>query len=196
MIKLKKGLNLPIEGSPQQQISKGSQVSHVALVGDDLVGMKPTMMVQVGDKVQTGQLLYTDKKTEGIKYTSPGTGEVVAVNRGAKRAFQSVVIRLDGDSHVSFDSHKGTSVSDYDESGLKELLLESGMWPSLRMRPFSKVANPAEKPSSIFVTAIDTHPLAADPELIIKDNEAAFKAGLSAMKKLSSKVFFMYSPKI
>jgi Na+-transporting NADH:ubiquinone oxidoreductase subunit A len=194
MIKLKKGLSLPIEGEPQQTINEGPQVSHVALIGNDLVGMKPTMVVKVGDKVKTGQLLFTDKKTVGVNYTSPATGEVTAVNRGAKRAFESIVIKIEGDDHVSFSSHKGTSVSDYDEASMKALLIESGMWPSLRMRPFSKVAAPEQKPSSIFVTAIDTHPLAADPQVIIKENEAAFKAGLSAMKKLSEKVFLCSAP--
>jgi Na+-transporting NADH:ubiquinone oxidoreductase subunit A len=194
MIKLKKGLNLPIEGEPQQTISTGPQVSHVALIGDDLVGMKPTMHVSVGDKVKTGQLIYTDKKTAGVNYTSPATGEVVAVNRGEKRAFQSVVIKIEGDDHVTFESHKGTNVSDYDGEGLKALLLESGMWPSLRRRPFSTVAKPDETPSSIFVTAIDTHPLAADPQVVIKENEAAFKAGLTAMTKLAGKVFLCTAP--
>lgn len=189
MIKLKKGLDLPIEGTPQQVVSSGPTVTKVALIGDDVVGMKPSMIIKVGDKVKTGQLLFTDKKTEGVRYTSPATGEVVEVNRGARRAFQSVVIKIEGsDDHVSFDSYKGSSVSSYDEQAMKDLLVESGMWPSLRVRPYSKVADPKTSPSSIFVTAIDTHPLSADPELIIKENEAAFKLGVEAMTKLSSKV--------
>ena len=115
MIKLKKGLDLPIEGEPKQEIESGAQVSHVALVGDDVVGMKPTMLVKVGDKVQAGQVVYTDKKTEGVKYTAPASGEVVAINRGEKRIFQSLVIKVEGDDHVSFETYKGSDVASYDE---------------------------------------------------------------------------------
>ena len=189
MIKLKKGLDLPIEGQPQQKIEKGQQVSHVALIGDDVVGMKPTMMVKVGDTVQVGQEVYADKKTGGVKYTAPAAGEVVAINRGARRKFESLVIKVDGDSHASFEAYKGSDVTSYDEKGIKELLIESGMWPSIRRRPFSKVANPEEKPKSIFITAIDTHPLAADVDLVVKENEQAFKAGLKAVSKLAPKSF-------
>ena len=189
MINLKKGLNLPIEGEPNQVIEKGPEVTHVALVGDDLVGMKPTMLVKVGDKVKAGQVVYTDKKTEGVKYTAPVSGEVTELNRGAKRVFQSLVIKVEGDEHVSFESYKGADASSYDEQALKDLLIESGSWPSIRRRPFSKVAAPAEKPSSLFVTAIDTHPLAADVDLIVEQDKEAFKVGLEALKKLAPKTY-------
>lgn len=188
MIKLKKGLDLPIEGAPQQKIYPGPNVSKVALIGDDVAGMKPSMVVQVGDKVKTGDLLFTDKKTEGVRYTSPATGEIIAINRGAKRAFESVVLRVEEDAFTSFDSYKGSEASSYDKEAAKSLLLESGMWPSIRRRPFSKVANPSETPSSIFVTAIDTHPLSANPVLVIKENEQKFKRGLELIGKLSDTV--------
>jgi Na+-transporting NADH:ubiquinone oxidoreductase subunit A len=189
MIKVKKGLDLPIEGAPQQKIENGPQVSHVALVGDDVVGMKPSMMVNVGDKVKTGQLVYTDKKTEGVNYTSPASGEIISINRGDKRVFESIVIKVEGDDHVTFNSHKGADASAYDEQSIKDLLIESGMWPAIRRRPFSKVANPTEKPRAIFVTAMDTNPLAADVDLIVKENESAFANGLKAIGKLSDKVY-------
>jgi Na+-transporting NADH:ubiquinone oxidoreductase subunit A len=187
MVKLKKGLDLPIEGSPKQEISEGPKVSKVALVGNCVMGMKPTMVVKAGDKVKIGDLLYTDKKVDGgVRYTAPASGEVVEVNRGAKRAFQSVVIKVEGEDFASFDSHKGTDVSSYSKEDAEKLLLESGMWPSLRQRPFSSVAKPGTTPSSIFVTAMDTHPLAAKPELIIARNEAAFKVGLEVLAKFAT----------
>lgn len=189
MIKIKKGLNLPIEGSPEQRIDQGPSISKVALIGDDVVGMKPSMEVQVGDKVKVGQLLFRDKKTEGVNYTSPASGEIVEINRGARRAFQSVVIRVEGDAHVDFETYKGSEISGYNEADVRALLLESGMWPSLRRRPYSKVARPDETPSSIFVTAIDTQPLAADPSLFIKENETSFKHGLKVLSKLAPKVY-------
>ncbi len=144
MIKLKKGLNLPIEGEPNQVIENGPEVTKVALVGDDVVGMKPTMLVKVGDKVKKGQVIYTDKKTEGVKYTAPASGEVVELNRGEKRVFQSLVIKVEGDDHVDFSAYKGADLSSYDEEAMKNLLIESGSWPSVRRRPFSKVADPID----------------------------------------------------
>jgi Na+-transporting NADH:ubiquinone oxidoreductase subunit A len=186
MIKLKKGLDLPIEGSPKQEISEGPKVSRVALIGDDVSGMKPTMNVKPGDKVKIGDLLYSDKKTEGVRYTAPASGEVVEVNRGAKRAFQSVVIKVEGEDYTDFDSHKGSDASSYTKEDAEKLLLESGMWPSLRQRPFSSVAKPGTIPSSIFITAMDTHPLAAKPELIIARNEEAFKVGLEVLAKFAT----------
>ena len=194
MIKLKKGLELPIEGTPEQKVYDGPKITKVALLGDDVVGMKPSMAVKVGDKVKTGQLLYTDKKTEGVRYTAPACGEVVELNRGERRAFQSIVIKVDGDEHVTFESHKGASVSAYSEEELKSLLIESGMWPSIRRRPYSKVAAPTEKPSSIFVTAIDTHPLAPNPELFISEHHDAFHKGLEAISKLAPKVYLCTAP--
>lgn len=194
MIKVKKGLNLPIEGEPQQRIENGPQVTKVALVGDDVVGMKPSMVVKVGDKVKVGQLVYTDKKTEGVNYTAPASGEVIAVNRGAKRKFESLVIKVEGDEYVSFESYKGSDIAGYNEQAVKDLLIESGMWPSIRRRPFSKVANPQEKPKSIFVTAMDTNPLAADADVIVKENEAAFQIGLKAISKLAPRTFLCTKP--
>lgn len=189
MIKIKKGLDLPIEGSPEQKIENGPAITKVALIGDDVAGMKPTMEVQVGDKVKVGQLLFTDKKTEGVNYTAPASGEVIEINRGQRRAFQSVVIKVEGDDHVDFNSYKGSEISSYSDKEVRALLIESGMWPSLRRRPYSKVAHPEENPSSIFVTAIDTNPLAANPAVIIKENETAFKHGLKVLSKLAPKVY-------
>ncbi len=189
MIKLKKGLNLPIEGEPNQVIENGPEVTKVALVGDDVVGMKPTMLVKVGDKVKKGQVIYTDKKTEGVKYTAPASGEVVELNRGEKRVFQSLVIKVEGDDHVDFSAYKGADLSSYDEEAMKNLLIESGSWPSVRRRPFSKVADPTEKPSSLFITAMDTNPLTADAEVIINAEAEAFELGMKAVKKLAPKTY-------
>ena len=102
MIKIKRGLDIPILGAPRQVIEDAPLARAAALVGFDYVGMKPTMAVQEGERVKLGQLLFTDKKTEGVCYTSPGAGVVAAINRGAKRVLQSVVIDIDGDDSVVF----------------------------------------------------------------------------------------------
>jgi len=189
MIKLRKGLDLPIMGEPQQVIENGLNVTSVALIADDLVGMKPSMMVNTGDKVKVGQALYADKKTAGVLYTAPASGEVIEINRGDRRAFQSIVIKIEGDEHESFSHYKSNDLAGYNEQDVRNLLIQSGMWPALRRRPFSKVAHPEEKPSSIFITATDTNPLTADPAVIIKENESAFALGMKTMEKLCEKVF-------
>ncbi|MCO4793641.1 MAG: Na(+)-translocating NADH-quinone reductase subunit A [Bacteriovoracaceae bacterium] len=185
MIRIKKGLDLPIVGGPQQTIEKAKDVSTVAVTGFDYIGMKPTMHVKEGDSVKSGQPLFTCKKNEGLIYTAPASGKVVALNRGARRVFQNVVISVEGDEHVSFNSYKGADVGSYDNESIKALLVESGMWTSLRQRPFSKVAGLDITPTAIFVTAMDSNPLAADPKIIINEHAESFKTGVSALSKLS-----------
>ena len=99
---IKKGLDLPITGSPVQDIQQGPAVKKVAIIGDDYVGMRPTMLVQEGDTVKLGQPLFNDKKREGVVFTSPGAGKVVGITRGAKRKFESVEVELAGDDEITF----------------------------------------------------------------------------------------------
>ncbi|SEI38412.1 Na+-transporting NADH:ubiquinone oxidoreductase subunit A [Allopseudospirillum japonicum] len=191
MISIKRGLDLPITGAPEQSIDDAPRASHVAIVGPDYVGMKPTMEVQVGDKVKLGQVIFTDKKTPGVKYTAPASGEVVAINRGARRVLQSVVIRVDEQEEaISFTAYEAHQIVELTDAQVRENLIESGLWTALRTRPFSRVPAPDAKPHSIFVTAMDTHPLAADPAVIIAENAGDFEAGVQVLKHLTQgKVF-------
>ena len=166
MIEIKKGLDLPIEGEPNQAIGEGRKVKTVAVVGYDYNGMKPTMLVAEGDSVKLGQPLFTCKKTEGVTYTAPGAGKVVAVNRGEKRVFQSLVIELDeNEEALEFTAYDDLNALTSDQ--VQAQLIESGVWTSLLTRPFSKVPAPGSVPSSIFVNIMDTHPLAADPKVVL-----------------------------
>lgn len=188
MIKLKKGLDVPIAGAPEQVISDGPAIKTVAVLGEEYNGMRPTMKVREGDRVQKGQVIFEDKKTPGVKYTSPVCGEVTEINRGAKRVLQSVVIKVDGDESVSFAKYGSGDLASLDRAKVVENLVESGLWTALRTRPFSKVPAIDSEPASIFVTAMDSNPLAADAELVIKENEAAFKDGLAVISRLAAKV--------
>ncbi|MEI5640797.1 MULTISPECIES: Na(+)-translocating NADH-quinone reductase subunit A [unclassified Pseudoalteromonas] len=190
MINIKKGLDLPIEGAPQQVIHDGPAVKRVAVLGEEFIGMRPTMHVRVDDQVKKGQVLFEDKKNPGVKFTAPATGVVKEINRGAKRVLQSVVIEVQGDEQITFDKFSAAELSNLDAEKVKEVLIESGQWPALRARPFSRVAEPSAKPNSIFVTATDTNPLAADPAVIIAENVEAFEAGLAVVSRLTEgKVF-------
>jgi len=195
MVNVKRGLDLPISGSPEQSITDGNTVSKVALVGFDYVGMKPTMAVQVGDQVKKGQLLFEDKKTAGVKYTSPASGKVIEINRGDKRVFQSIVIEISGSEAVEFSKYDASSLNSLSRDQVMSNLVDSGMLTAFRTRPYSKVPAIDSKPNSIFVTAIDTNPLAADPEVIISSDSEAFQNGLVIIEKLTDgKVFVCTKP--
>lgn len=184
MIKIKRGLDLPISGAPEQTIDSSTNVRSVALIGFDYIGMKPTMLVKEGDRVRLGEVLFTDKKNVGVKYTSPGAGIVSAIHRGEKRALQSVVIELDGDEQVSFDPVATGALKSLDRAAVQQRLVDSGVWTALRIRPFSKVPALNATPAAVFVTAIDTNPLAASPEIAIAAESASFIDGLTVLGQL------------
>lgn len=186
MIRITKGLDVPISGEPSHSVDSRPNVSSVALLGPDYVGMKPTMAVEVGDRVKVGQLLFSDKKTKGVNYTSPASGVVKAVNRGAKRVFQSVVIDVDGDDEVEFTSYRNSDLTSLSREQVTELLLQSGLWTTLRTRPFNKTPVPGSEPHSIFVTAIDTNPLSIAPASVIEDRESDFLYGLQILRRLTN----------
>jgi Na+-transporting NADH:ubiquinone oxidoreductase subunit A len=187
-IKIKKGLDLPIAGAPRLEIGAGPTVTRVALVADDYVGMKPTMAVAVGDRVRRGQLLFTDKKTEGVRYTAPAAGTVVEVNRGEKRRFESLVIAVEGDEAEQFRSWKAAELDTLSATDVEAELLASGLWTAIRVRPYGKVAVPGTRPRSIFVTAVDTHPLGFDPALVVASAKDDFVNGLKVLARLATPV--------
>ena len=191
MLKIKKGLDLPINGVPSQKIVNAKAVSTVAITGFDYVGMKPTMLVQEGDKVKTGQPVFECKKTPGVIYTAPAAGTVKAINRGEKRVFQTMVIEVESDEHQSFSSWSQKDVSDFSGEEIRSLLIESGMWTGFRTRPFSRVPAVDHQPSAIFVTAVDTNPLCADPEVVINEYPEDFKRGLELLGRLTDKEVFV-----
>ncbi len=195
MIKISRGLNVPIDGAPEQQIDNAPAARAVAVVGPDYPGMKPTMEVQVGDRVRCGQVLFTCKKTPGVRYTAPGAGVVSAVNRGAKRVLQSVVIDLDGDESESFGQYSAADARGLGREAVRSQLVESGLWTALRTRPFSKVPAIDDEPAAIFVAAIDTHPLAADPSLVIAEQAEAFALGVDLLStQTNGQVFVCAAP--
>ena len=185
MIKIRRGLDLPLSGAPQQSIEDAVAVSQVAVIGADYVGMKPTMAVRVGDRVKLGQVLFSDKKTVGVHFTAPAAGVVSAINRGAQRVLESVVIDIDGDDAVEFVTTAAGDIASLTAQQVAQNLQDSGLWAALRTRPFSKIPAIDSKPSSIFVTAIDTHPLAANPAPIIAAEQDAFAQGLQLLTKLT-----------
>ena len=184
-IVIKKGLDLPIAGAPEQVIEDGPAIGQVAVLGPDSIDLRPTMAVSEGDSVKKGQLLFEDKRTPGVRYTSPTSGKVIGVHRGAKRTLLSVVIEVAGDEEERFEQHTRTAPDQLSRQQVRETLVESGLWPALRTRPYSRVPVPDSAPHSIFVTAMDTNPLAADPQVVLRGHEDDFGIGLTILGKLT-----------
>ncbi|CZX87692.1 Na(+)-translocating NADH-quinone reductase subunit A [Enterobacter hormaechei subsp. steigerwaltii] len=185
MFRIRKGLDLPISGVPEQHVTTGASIHHVAIVGDDYVGMRPAMLVQEGDRVIKGQALFEDKKNPGVMFTAPASGTVVAIHRGERRVLQLVVIQIEGDEKREFARFDAADLATLSRDAVQTQLLESGLWTALRTRPYSKTPVPGTVPAAIFVTAIDTNPLSADPQPLILAERNAFDAGLTVLTRLT-----------
>ena len=186
MIKIKKGLDLPIGGAPAMHIEDGPPISRVALVGSDYQDMKPTLLVEEGDRVALGQPVFSDKKNSAVVYCAPAAGKVVAINRGERRVFQSLVIEVSGDDERTFPAVSADQLERLDGNQVEQLLIAAGLWPAFRTRPYSKVPLPGSRPAALFVTAIDTNPLAADPQVVIAAKASEFEAGLKIVRHLTT----------
>lgn len=195
MITIKKGLDVPIVGAPQQVIQDGNAIKTVAALGEEFVGMRPTMFVRVGDSVKKGQVLFEDKKTPGVKFTAPAAGVVKEINRGEKRVLQSVVIEINGDDKETFNAYSAGELASLNREDVQTNLVNSGLWTALRTRPYSKVPALDSVPADIFVSAMDTNPLAADPAVVIAEQAEAFKYGLTLLSRLTEgKLFVSKAP--
>ena len=185
MIKIKKGLNIPINGEPTEDINVSKNCRSVAILGDDYVGMKPTMFVEEGEEVKLGQPLFEDKKNPGVIFTSPAGGKVESINRGERRALQSVVIEISKtEQSVEFNSYSDTEISQVSTEEIRKQLIDSGMWTSFRTRPYSKIPNINSLPANLFISALDTQPLSPNPEFIINLKIEDFNFGLKVLRKL------------
>ena len=189
MIKIRKGLNLPIAGAPSPVIEEGGVIRYVAVLGGDYIGMRPAMAIKEGERVLKGQLLFEDKKTPGVRFTAPASGVIAAVNRGEKRVLESVVIDTagaDDAESLRFDQYAPDELATLDRGLVERNLLASGLWTALRTRPFSKTPAPGSIPAAIFVSVMDTQPLAGDPQIVIAAEKEAFFQGLTVLSRLTA----------
>jgi Na+-transporting NADH:ubiquinone oxidoreductase subunit A len=194
-IKIRKGLDLPVAGEPEQTVHAARPVHSLAAVGADYVDLKPTMFVEEGDRVKLGQPLFEDKRRPGVLHTAPGAGTVKAIHRGPRRVLQSVVIQLDGDDEVTFQSYGAAQLPNLDRTVVREQLVKSGQWTGFRTRPYNRVPNPESVPAAIFVNAMDTRPLAANPAVVLRDYGEDFKNGLLLLTRLTDgEVFVCEAP--
>ena len=187
-----RGLRLPLAGEPVQAVEAAAPPHRVGVLAADAVGLRPTMHVAPGDAVARGQVLFTDKRTPDVRYTAPAAGTVAGVHRGDRRALRSVVIeasRAEREGRepeaARFPAFSGRHPSGMSADDVRALLLESGQWTALRARPYGRVADPSARPHSIFVTAVDTNPLAPSIDAVVGDRAPALHRGLAALERLT-----------
>jgi Na+-transporting NADH:ubiquinone oxidoreductase subunit A len=197
IIRIRKGFDVPIAGEPEQVVYPGPPIRHVALSGVDYVGLRPRLLVSVGDAVGLGQPLWQDKRDPVVCYPSPGHGVVTAIHRGPRRVLDSVVVRLQdaGGTDLQFEALTSRQIEALDRDQVAERMLRSGLWTAFRTRPFSRVPQSDSRPRAIFVTAIDTRPLAPDPRVIVAREAEHFALGLSLLTRLTEgKVWLCTAP--
>lgn len=185
-----RGLDLPLAGAPAPQVADARPVRQVALLAADHVGLRPSLLVQPGDAVRRGQGLIEDRRQPGLRLVAPATGTVRAVHRGERRALVSLVIDVadeDGPESQVALAHLPPRPAAADAATLRALLVEAGLWPALRERPFGHVPAPDSQPRALFITALDTRPHAPDPAVVLAslpDGLAHFQQGLAALERM------------
>ena len=186
-IHIRRGLDIPVAGKPDQVIHPGRKPRHVALCGVDYAGLRPRLLVGEGDSVRLGQPLFEDKRDPAVCYVSPGRGTVIAINRGSRRVLESVVVRLDeaAGEDLAFEALTARQIATLDREQAADRLRRSGLWTAFRTRPFSRVPPADSTPCAIFVTAIDTRPLAPDPAVIVAEDPGHFATGLVVLTRLT-----------
>lgn len=189
--KIRKGLDIPVRGEPEQVITDGPGVSTVALLGVDYCGLRPELLVEEGDRVKLGQPVFQDRKRPEIRFVASSSGTVTQINRGPRRALHSVVIERGDYGEAEFAAHPPNRLARLARNDVVETLLASGLWASFRTRPYSRVPDPRSEPHSIFVTAIDTNPLSANPQLIIGEHSEDFSHGLTVLSRLTRGPVFL-----
>lgn len=184
VIKIKKGLDINLKGKASDVLLNGRKSDTYAIVPDHYNGIMPKVVAKVGEKVKAGSVLMIDKNRPEIKFVSPVSGEVVAVNRGEKRKVLSIVVKPDVElEYVDFSKKNVASLKGEE---VKAAILEAGMWSFIKQRPYDIVASPSDMPRDIFVSAFYSAPLAPDFDFILKGQEADFQTGLDALTKLTT----------
>jgi Na+-transporting NADH:ubiquinone oxidoreductase subunit A len=189
-IHLDKGLDVPLAGIPLQCVDDAQPVSRVALLGSDYAGLRPRLLVDEGEHVRLGQTLFHDRANPDVPFTSPGTGVVETINRGPRRSLVSVVVQLDETSSVDGSSPPLAPIGNHawgssDGAQVRADLLASGLWTALRQRPYGRIPSPDTTPRSLFITAVDTNPLAPDPAVVVEQYRDEYLTGLKVLATLT-----------
>ena len=183
VIKLRKGFDIKLVGEAERVMVNAPHAETVAVKPTDFIGVVPRMLVEAGTEVKAGSPLFHDKSDENLVFTSPVSGEVVEIRRGAKRKLLEVVILADREiEYIDFGKADPGTLTRGD---LIDKMMKSGVWPVLRQRPYKVIADPHDEPKAIFISAFDSAPLAPDMDYIIHGQSRDFQTGIDVLKKLT-----------
>ena len=195
-VRVKKGWRFKINGTPSPEIENRLEVKHVAATPSKIPFIKPRLLARSGDQVKIGSPLFEDKKNPGIKFLSPGSGKVVAVNYGPRRVIEEIIIALDADeSCETFETVDAKTLSRLDRKTLILKLMAGGVWPFIRQLPYREIANPELKPASILVSLDSADPFQPSPEVCYNNQRSFFDMGVQALRKLAERVTIIQSAK-
>jgi len=182
--RIRRGLDLPLGGAPEQRIEDAPTIGSVAVVAEDHIEVGASLLVHEGERVRAGQALLQHRRAPEVRLTAPGAGIVSAIHRGLRRALRSVVIKLDGNDEERWAPVDRDELPHLDAAAARDALLRTGLWTTLRTRPFGRMPLPGTPPAGLFVTAIDTNPLAPDPSVVIGAHRTEFMDGLTILTRL------------
>ncbi len=183
------GHDILLKGAPAG-ISEKS-VRRFALKPQDFRSLSPIpkVLVAVGDVVKAGDVIFYDKKNPAIKFVAPVSGEVIEINRGAKRAISEIVILADSD--IKYAQLDPPSINEGTREEIVNFLLESGGWTLFNQRPYDILPAHDAVPANIFISTFDTAPLAPDSSIVVEGKGELFQKGLDTLNKLTSGQVFL-----
>jgi Na+-transporting NADH:ubiquinone oxidoreductase subunit A len=183
-INLKQGFDIKIEGTPALEIKSYTATTYV-VNPKDFMGLSPIpkVLVETGDEVKAGDILFFDKKNPDVQYVSPVSGEIASVNRGEKRSIGKIVILAD--KEMQYKSFDVPSLSSLTRQNVIEHMLNAGLWPFLKQRPYNEIANHHIQPKGIYISTFDSNPLAPDYSFTLAGQDKYFQAGIDALAKLT-----------
>ena len=183
-IRIKKGLDLKLKGEAAHKVAEVTRSKVYAVKPSDFHGVTPKMVVKEGDNVKAGEVIFYSKADEKVKFVAPVSGKIQEIKRGEKRVILEILIAAD--SQDVFVEHSKKNPNDLSTEEVKAHLLASGCWPFINQRPYDVIANSADTPKAIFISAYATAPLEADVEFVLESKMEAFKVGIEALTKLTS----------
>ena len=185
VVKLKRGLDIKLNGEVGNTVNPVGNCSLYAIKPTDFRALIPRLVVKAGDQVKAGEVLFINKYKPEIKFTAPVSGTIESINRGERRKLLEVVIKADNE--IQYKDFGAADVNKLSREEIIERLLDSGIWPMLRQRPYDIIANPQDTPKAVFVSGFDSAPLAPDYEITLAHDLEALQAGIDCLKKLSNK---------
>ena len=182
-IRIKKGLNINLVGAAEQTTSKAVLSNVYAIHLQDFYGITPKMLVKQGAEVKAGEALFYNKNREDMLFVSPVGGELIEIERGARRKI--LMLKILADKTQEYVEHKPLNLESASAQQIKAHLLKSGCWPFVKQRPYDIIANPDATPKAIFISGYATAPLAADPDYFLQGKEKELQAAITAFGKLT-----------